>query len=103
MTLHSDSRPDCRFCKGSGMVSVSKDPDEVAECACIDPVDRAVIEQIAMFRQKHDAIRHSTTTAEGVSHPTWGELGPDARGEYLADAELTVRAMVALGWRPRRV
>lgn len=102
MTLRSDPRPGCTHCKGSGIVSVSKDPDEVAECECTDPVNRAVVEQIAMFTQKHDAIRYGTVIG-GIAHPTWDELGPDASDEYFADAERTVRAMVALGWGPRRV
>lgn len=27
----------CRFCNGSGILSRSKDPDEVVECVCTDP------------------------------------------------------------------
>lgn len=61
-----------------------------------------VSEQIAMFTQKHDAIRYGSVV-DGVAHPTWEELGPDAAAEYRADAERTVRAMVALGWGSRRV
>lgn len=38
MTHRSDPRPGCAYCKGSGIISVSKDPDEVADCVCTDPV-----------------------------------------------------------------
>lgn len=37
MTLRSNPRSGCTSCKGSGIVSVSKDPDEVADCVCTDP------------------------------------------------------------------
>lgn len=37
MTLRSDPKPDCRFCHGAGVVSVSKDPDVVDDCVCTDP------------------------------------------------------------------
>lgn len=39
MTRRSEfpPRPDCAHCKGSGIIAVSKDPDEVADCVCTDP------------------------------------------------------------------
>lgn len=36
MTHRSEPRKDCAHCKGSGIISVSKDPDEVADCVCIE-------------------------------------------------------------------
>lgn len=38
-TPRSEARPDCAHCKGSGIVSVSKDPDEIADCVCTDPAE----------------------------------------------------------------
>lgn len=35
-TRRSEPRTDCAHCKGSGIVRVSKDPDEVADCPCTD-------------------------------------------------------------------
>ncbi|MGN7861473.1 hypothetical protein ACTJI8_12905 [Microbacterium sp. 22303] len=35
MTLRSNPDPGCPYCKGSGVVSVSKDPDQVDECTCM--------------------------------------------------------------------
>lgn len=67
----------------------------VDECGC-----RVVVEQLAMFSQRYDAIHHGHVDADGVGHPTWGELGPDAREEYEREALNTLRAMVHLGWAP---
>ncbi|WP_136054335.1 hypothetical protein [Microbacterium sp. K24] len=100
-THRSEEQDACRFCHGKLSIIVSRDPDEEVDCVCTDKMDAAVVEQIAMFTQKHDAIRYGSVV-DGVAHPTWAELGPDAAEEYLADAERTVRAMVALGWGPRR-
>lgn len=69
-------------------------PSVAAECGCAD-----VIEQLAMFSQRYDAV-HYGTTVDGVSHPLWDELDPGAREEYLKEATNTVRAMVHLGWAP---
>lgn len=69
-------------------------PSVVDECGCV-----AVTEQLAMFDQRHDAIIHGSTV-DGVSHPTWDELGPGARDEYVADALNSLRALVHLGWAP---
>jgi len=38
-THRSKPRPNCEYCRGFGIVSVSKDPDEVADCVCTDQVD----------------------------------------------------------------
>lgn len=70
-------------------------PSVAAECGCAE-----VIEKLAMFSQMYDAIHHGRVDAAGVGHPTWDELGPDAREEYLKEAKNTVRAMVHLGWAP---
>lgn len=37
MTLRSKPREGCAHCNGSGIIPVSKDPDEIADCACTDP------------------------------------------------------------------
>lgn len=70
-------------------------PPVADECGCA-----AVVEQLALFTQRHDSIRHGRVDAKGVGHPTWEELGPDAREEYLHDARNSVRVMVHLGWAP---
>lgn len=64
------------------------------ECGCAE-----IAEQLAMFSQRYDAIKHGSTV-DGVSHPTWHELGPAAREEYVGEAMNTIRAMVHLGWAP---
>lgn len=64
-------------------------PPVADECGCA-----AVIQQLAMFSHRYDAI-HGRVVAE-----TWEELGPDAAEEYLLEAVDTVRAMVNLGWAP---
>lgn len=69
-------------------------PSVVDECGC-----RAVIEQVAMFTQRRDAMLH-VSTVDGVAHPTWDECGPGAREEYLEDARQVVRALAHLGWAP---
>lgn len=39
MTRRSEPRPNCTYCRGAGIISVSKDPDEIIDCVCTDPVD----------------------------------------------------------------
>ncbi|MEA1264181.1 hypothetical protein MicroSTF_14150 [Microbacterium sp. STF-2] len=39
MTRRSEPRPNCTYCRGVGIISVSKDPDEIIDCVCTDPVD----------------------------------------------------------------
>lgn len=39
MTRRSEPRPNCTYCRGAGIVSVSKDPDEIIDCVCTDPVN----------------------------------------------------------------
>ena len=69
-------------------------PSVVDECGC-----RAVVEQLAMFAQRYDAIHYGSTIG-GVAHPLWDELGPAAREEYEQEALNTLRVMVHLGWAP---
>ncbi|WP_417510611.1 hypothetical protein [Microbacterium sp.] len=70
-------------------------PSVADECGCGE-----VIEQLAMLSQRYDALHHGTVAADGSARPTWDELGPAAREEYLKEATNTVRAMVHLGWAP---
>ncbi|UUE19341.1 hypothetical protein [Microbacterium sp. J1-1] len=39
MSTATAPRPGCTHCGGSGMIRVSKDPDEIDDCVCTDPVD----------------------------------------------------------------
>ncbi len=65
MTLRSKPRENCAHCKGSGIVSVSKDPDEVADCVCTDPPRR-----VQLYRQKGWRKPENTVV---VARPTrWG-------------------------------
>lgn len=70
-------------------------PPVKAECGC-----GAVIEQLAMFSQRYDAMHYGRVDADGRAHPTWDELGENAREEYVEEATNSVRAMVHLGWGP---
>lgn len=72
-------------------------PDISRECGCAK-----AIEQLAMFSQARDA-REWGAAVDGVFHPTWDEIDPVGRQQYIADATATVRAMVALGWAPKAV
>ena len=42
MTLRSEPRPNCTYCRGAGIISVSKDPDEIIDCVCTDTVGAPV-------------------------------------------------------------
>lgn len=75
-------------------VSGSRFAPVADECGCPE-----LVTQLAMFAQRYDAI-HYGSTVDGISHPTWDELGPDAREDYEKEATNTVRAMVRLGWAP---
>jgi hypothetical protein len=72
-------------------------PDVAAECGCA-----RAIEQLSLFAQARDA-RASGAIIDGIAHPTWDEIDPVGRQEYLADATAIVRAIVALGWAPKEV
>ena len=51
----------CRFCGGAGFISVSKDPDEIADCVCTDPVETTPtgipIEDCKTCGRRHPATR----------------------------------------------
>lgn len=114
VTKIADALTDEAYDGGMGPMSETEFPRHVLRLAevAVEVITEAneedrealamVAEQIAMFTQKHDAIRYGSVV-DGVAHPTWEELGPDAAAEYRADAERTVRAMVALGWGSRGV
>lgn len=34
-----EPRPACTHCNGSGILAVSKDPDEIVDCVCTDPLE----------------------------------------------------------------
>lgn len=51
MTRRSEPRPNCTYCRGVGIISVSKDPDEIADCVCTDPVDEPAVEAAVMFAE----------------------------------------------------
>lgn len=70
-------------------------PDVADECGCA-----ATITQLALFAQARDA-RGWGAIIDGVPHPTWEEIDPVGREQYIADATATVRAIVALGWTPK--
>lgn len=72
-------------------------PDVADECGCV-----ATITQLALFAQARDA-RGWGATINGVAHPTWDEIDPLGRKQYLDDATAIVRAIVALDWGPKVV
>jgi len=49
MTRRSEPRPGCAYCKGSGIISVSKDPDEVIDCVCTDPPEVGLEERVSAY------------------------------------------------------
>lgn len=49
MTRRSEPRPGCAYCKGSGIISVSKDPDEVIDCVCTDPPEPGLEERVSAY------------------------------------------------------
>ena len=62
--------------------------------------DGYTIRQLAMFQQRRDAVQFGATV-DGVSHPTWDEIGPlDGQQSYIDDATLLVQAMRVIGWAP---
>lgn len=71
--------------------------DVSEECGCAK-----AIEQLALFTQARDA-REWGAQINGVAHPTWFEIDPVGRQQYIADATAMVRAIVALGWAPKAV
>lgn len=49
MTLRSEPQPDCTYCHGSGIISVSKDPDLIDDCVCTDPPEMSAAERVDAF------------------------------------------------------
>lgn len=49
MTPRSEPKPDCTYCRGVGIISVSKDPDLDADCVCTDPVEQSAAEKVDGF------------------------------------------------------
>lgn len=72
-------------------------PDVAEECGC-----RTTIEQLALFSQARDARDWGAKGAgQTEHHPTWSEIDPAGREQYITDATAIVRAIVALGWAPK--
>lgn len=55
-THRSEPRTDCAHCKGSGIVRVSKDPDEVADCICTDAPRRVQLSRKAGWRKPENTV-----------------------------------------------
>lgn len=51
MTPRSEPKPDCTYCRGVGIISVSKDPDLEADCVCTDPPEPTAAEKVDAFAQ----------------------------------------------------
>lgn len=56
MTRRSKPKPDCTFCKGAGIISVSKDPDLIDDCVCTDPPERIRLSRRAGWRMPSNAV-----------------------------------------------
>lgn len=56
MTLRSKPREDCAHCNGSGIISVSKDPDEIADCVCTDPPQRIQLSRRKGWRKPENTV-----------------------------------------------
>ena len=60
MTRRSEPKPGCAYCKGAGVVVVTKDPDIETECVCtdvpevVDPVQRFAEMAAAQFDSELD-------------------------------------------------
>lgn len=61
MTPRSDPNPNCGWCHGSGIVSVSKDPDEIGDCVCTD-LPRAICPECR--DGKHGNCIHEALSAD---------------------------------------
>lgn len=70
-------------------------PAVADECGC-----PPTIAQLAMFMQGRDAHENGKW-ADGLTHPTWEEIGPAGQEAYVKDATALLRAIVHLGWAPR--
>lgn len=51
MRPRSEPKPDCAYCRGAGIISVSKDPDLEADCVCTDPPEPTAAEKVDAFAQ----------------------------------------------------
>lgn len=56
MTHRSEPRPDCAYCKGSGIVSVSKDPDDISDCVCTRPPERIRLSRRKGWRKPENTV-----------------------------------------------
>ena len=67
------------------------------------PISTATVkrtaEQLAMFMAARDAHENGKWP-DGLTHPTWEELGEPGQEAYRKDATTVVAAMVRLGWLP---
>lgn len=49
LTRRARPDEDCTHCKGFGIIRISKDPDEVADCACTDPPEPTAGDRVDAF------------------------------------------------------
>ncbi|MFD6699709.1 MULTISPECIES: DUF4326 domain-containing protein [unclassified Microbacterium] len=72
MARRSEPRQGCPYCKGSGVVMVTKDPDTEIECPCTDPPRRVQLSRRRGWRKPQNTVI--------VSRPSkWGN--PVKRGD----------------------
>lgn len=56
MTLRSKPREGCVHCNGVGIISVSKDPDEIDDCMCTDPPVRVQLSRRKGWRKPENTV-----------------------------------------------
>lgn len=56
MTLRSEPKPDCTYCRGVGIISVSKDPDLEADCVCTDLPTRVCLSRARGWRKPENTV-----------------------------------------------
>ena len=49
MTRRSEPKPDCTYCRGVGVVMVTRDPDLDVDCVCTDPPELTAEEKVDAF------------------------------------------------------
>jgi len=76
-THRSSPRVGCPYCKGSGIVSVSKDPDEVADCVCTDPPRRVQLSRRAGWRKPENTVVVARPSRWGNPYKLGGPGGRD--------------------------
>lgn len=64
MTLRSEPDPGCTYCKGSGVVVVTKDPDTEVECSCTDVIE--VVDPVQRFAEMAAAQFDSELDYDGA-------------------------------------